>query len=78
MAKEFTVSGDAHLLEPLDLFKTRLPKHLRDRALWEEEFTLDEAGETEVNEVNLTGNVDEDGDATITKFFVDEAGAPRG
>jgi predicted TIM-barrel fold metal-dependent hydrolase len=40
--KEFVVSGDSHIIEPVDLFKTRLPKHLRDRALWEEEFTLDE------------------------------------
>ena len=42
MVKEFVVSGDTHIIEPVDLFKTRLPKHLRDRALWEEEFTLDE------------------------------------
>src|SRR5437773_405272 len=34
--KDFVVSGDGHLLEPTDLFKTRLPKHLRDRAVWEE------------------------------------------
>jgi predicted TIM-barrel fold metal-dependent hydrolase len=38
----FVVSGDAHIIEPVDLFKTRLPKSLRDRALWEEEFVLDE------------------------------------
>jgi predicted TIM-barrel fold metal-dependent hydrolase len=40
--KEFVASGDGHIIEPIDLFKTRLPKNLRDRALWEEEFTLDE------------------------------------
>ena len=40
--KDFVVSGDGHLLEPTDLFKTRLPKHLRDRAVWEEDFELDE------------------------------------
>ena len=28
--KDFVVSGDGHLLEPTDLFATRLPKHLRD------------------------------------------------
>ena len=28
--KDFVVSGDGHLLEPIDLFRTRLPKHLRD------------------------------------------------
>src|SRR6266508_4594932 len=42
MTTEFIVSGDAHIIEPVDLFKTRLPKNLRDRALWEEEFVLDE------------------------------------
>ncbi len=39
---DFVVSGDGHLLEPTDLFKTRLPRHLRDRAVWEEDFELDE------------------------------------
>jgi len=37
----FVVSGDGHLLEPTDLFRTRLPKHLRDRAVWEEDFEVD-------------------------------------
>jgi predicted TIM-barrel fold metal-dependent hydrolase len=39
---DFVVSGDGHLLEPVDLFRTRLPAHLRDRAVWEEDFELDE------------------------------------
>lgn len=38
---EFVVSADGHVLEPTDLFKTRLPMHLRDRAVWEEDFELD-------------------------------------
>jgi predicted TIM-barrel fold metal-dependent hydrolase len=42
MTTEFIVSGDAHIIEPVDLFKTRLPKNLRERALWEEEFVLEE------------------------------------
>jgi predicted TIM-barrel fold metal-dependent hydrolase len=42
MQDDFVVSGDGHLLEPVDLFKTRLPKHLRERAVWEEDFELDE------------------------------------
>ena len=29
--KDFVVSADGHLLEPTDLFRTRLPEHLRDR-----------------------------------------------
>jgi hypothetical protein len=40
--KDFIVSADGHVLEPIDLFKTRLPQHLRDRAVWEEDFELDE------------------------------------
>ena len=40
--KEFLVSGDCHIIEPPDLFKSRLPVNMRDRALWEEEFTLEE------------------------------------
>ena len=39
--KDFVVSGDGHLLEPIDLFKTRLPAHLRDRAVWEEDFEIE-------------------------------------
>jgi predicted TIM-barrel fold metal-dependent hydrolase len=57
--KEFVVSGDAHIIEPVDLFKTRLPQHLRDRALWEEEFTLDEplvpGGHTEFKKLHTIG-----------------------
>jgi predicted TIM-barrel fold metal-dependent hydrolase len=57
--KEFVVSGDSHIIEPVDLFKTRLPGHLRDRALWEEEFTLDEplvkGGHTEFKKLHTIG-----------------------
>src|SRR5215468_7592189 len=35
------VSADGHILEPTDLFLTRLPKHLRDRAVWEEDFQIE-------------------------------------
>ena len=35
MAKEFIVSGDSHVVEPVDLYQTRLPKNMRDQALWE-------------------------------------------
>ena len=38
---EFVVSADGHVLEPTDLFVTRLPKHLRDRAVWEEDFEIE-------------------------------------
>jgi predicted TIM-barrel fold metal-dependent hydrolase len=57
--KEFVVSGDSHIIEPVDLFKTRLPQHLRDRALWEEEFTLDQpivpGGHTEFKKLHTIG-----------------------
>jgi predicted TIM-barrel fold metal-dependent hydrolase len=39
--KPFVVSADGHILEPTDLFVTRLPKHLRDRGVWEEDFEID-------------------------------------
>jgi predicted TIM-barrel fold metal-dependent hydrolase len=59
MSKEFVVSGDTHIIEPLDLFKTRLPENLRDRALWEEEFTLDTplvpGGHTEFKKLHTAG-----------------------
>jgi hypothetical protein len=38
---DWVVSGDGHLLEPTDLFRTRLPAHLRDRAVWEEDFEIE-------------------------------------
>jgi predicted TIM-barrel fold metal-dependent hydrolase len=38
---DFVVSADGHILEPTDLFVTRLPKHLRDRAVWEEDFEIE-------------------------------------
>ena len=41
VVKDFVVSADGHLLEPTDLFRTRLPKHLRDRAVWEEDFEIE-------------------------------------
>jgi predicted TIM-barrel fold metal-dependent hydrolase len=57
--KEFVVSGDSHIIEPVDLFKTRLPERLRDRALWEEEFTLDApivpGGHTEFKKLHTIG-----------------------
>lgn len=39
--EDFVVSADGHILEPTDLFLTRLPEHLRDRAVWEEDFEIE-------------------------------------
>ena len=39
--KPFVVSADGHILEPTDLFRTRLPKHLRDRGVWEDDFEIE-------------------------------------
>ena len=39
--KPFVVSADGHILEPTDLFVTRLPVHLRDRGVWEEDFEIE-------------------------------------
>jgi Amidohydrolase len=43
--KDFVVSADGHILEPTDLFLTRLPKHLRDKAVWEEDFEVEPLAE---------------------------------
>ncbi len=45
MTGDFIVSADGHILEPTDLFKTRLPQHLRDRAVWEEDFEVEPLAE---------------------------------
>jgi len=59
MAEEFIVSGDSHVVEPVDLYKTRLPKNMRDQALWEEDTILDEplvpGGHTEFRTVHTPG-----------------------
>ena len=59
MAKEFIVSGDSHVVEPVDLYKTRLPMNMRDQALWEEDTILDEplvpGGHTEFRTVHTAG-----------------------
>ena len=39
--QELVVSADGHILEPTDLFKTRLPRQLRDRGVWEEDFEIE-------------------------------------
>jgi predicted TIM-barrel fold metal-dependent hydrolase len=52
------VSADGHILEPTDLFKTRLPKHLRDRAVWEEDFEIEplvEGGATIFRRLHTSG-----------------------
>ncbi|HEY3830894.1 MAG TPA: amidohydrolase family protein [Acidimicrobiia bacterium] len=41
MTDNFVVSADGHIVEPTDLFRTRLPKHLRERAFWEEDFEIE-------------------------------------
>src|SRR5579862_5339363 len=59
MAKEFIVSGDSHVVEPVDLYKTRLPKNMRDQALWEEDTILEEplvpGGHTQFRTVHTAG-----------------------
>jgi predicted TIM-barrel fold metal-dependent hydrolase len=45
MAEDFIVSADGHFVEPTDLFVTRLPKHLRDLAVWEEDFEVEPLGD---------------------------------
>ena len=45
MAEDILVSADAHFVEPTDLFVTRLPKHLRELAVWEEDFEIEPLGD---------------------------------
>ncbi|MDG2305554.1 MAG: amidohydrolase family protein [Candidatus Binatia bacterium] len=45
MGENFVCSADGHILEPNDLFSTRLPKHLRDKAVWEEDFEIEPLAE---------------------------------
>jgi predicted TIM-barrel fold metal-dependent hydrolase len=57
-ARSLVVSADGHILEPTDLFKTRLPKHLRDRAVWEEDFEIEplvEGGATHFRRLHTSG-----------------------
>jgi predicted TIM-barrel fold metal-dependent hydrolase len=39
--RDFVFSADGHVVEPTDLFRTRLPRHLRDRGFWEEDFEIE-------------------------------------
>lgn len=45
MTKHVLVSVDGHIMEPTDLFTTRLPAHLRDRAVWEEDLEIEPLGD---------------------------------
>jgi predicted TIM-barrel fold metal-dependent hydrolase len=44
MAEDLLVSADGHFVEPTDLFTSRLPKHLRELAVWEEDFEAESLG----------------------------------
>jgi predicted TIM-barrel fold metal-dependent hydrolase len=48
--KYLVVSADGHIVEPVDLFRSRLPKDLRDRGFWEEEFEIEPLVEGGVRE----------------------------
>ncbi len=39
--QHLVISADGHILEPTDLFVTRLPKNLRDRGVWEDDFEIE-------------------------------------
>ncbi|MGZ4681211.1 MAG: amidohydrolase family protein [Acidimicrobiales bacterium] len=45
MNDDVLVSADGHYVEPTDLFVSRLPKHLRDLAVWEEDFEVEPLGD---------------------------------
>src|SRR5271167_1680822 len=55
---QLVVSADGHILEPTDLFITRLPKHLRDRGVWEDDFEIEplvEGGATKFRRLHTPG-----------------------
>jgi predicted TIM-barrel fold metal-dependent hydrolase len=45
MPYHFLVSADGHIVEPPDLYRTRLRGHLRHRAMWEEDFEIEPMGD---------------------------------
>ena len=45
MTEDLIVSADGHFVEPTDLFVSRLPKHLRELAVWEEDLEIEPLGE---------------------------------
>ena len=45
MTEDILVSADGHFVEPTDLFVSRLPKHLRELAVWEEDFEIEPLGD---------------------------------
>ena len=61
MAVDFIVSADGHYVEPTDLFLTRLPKHLRDLAVWEEDFEAEALGGKDLHAVPPLRRVPADG-----------------
>ena len=63
----FICSADGHILEPTDLFVTRLPKHLRDRAVWEEDFQAELPGEGQVRDFRRLHSPGFDG-WTVARF----------
>ena len=78
--KDFVVSADGHLLEPIDLFKTRLPEHLRDLAVWEEEFEIEpfvEGGARVFRKLHTPGLRGLDGLALPPDERADARGRPR-
>jgi predicted TIM-barrel fold metal-dependent hydrolase len=65
--QDFVVSADGHILEPPDLFVTRLPKQLRDRAVWEEDFEVEPLAEGGVRDFRRLHSPSFDG-WTVSRF----------
>lgn len=67
MGRDFVFSADGHILEPTDLFVTRLPVHLRDRAVWEEDFEIEPLAEGGVRDFRRLHSPSFDG-WTVSRF----------
>ena len=77
MKHDFIVSADGHILEPSDLFRTRLPKHLRDRAVWEEDFEIEPLVEGGVRHFRRLHTPGFEG-WTISRYRQSDGPAPTG
>jgi predicted TIM-barrel fold metal-dependent hydrolase len=77
MKHDFIVSADGHILEPSDLFRTGLPEHLRDRAVWEEDFEIEPLVEGGVRHFRRLHTPGFEG-WTISRYRQSDGPAPTG
>jgi predicted TIM-barrel fold metal-dependent hydrolase len=77
MTDDYVISADAHLLQPPDLFTTRLPAHLRERGLWEETIEIEPWVENGAREFRLLHSPGYDGWAE-SRYHQTDGRTPNG